>query len=209
MYRPGELPGWARRALAAASLLVGLVATAPAPQTAQAQGEVRVVGGTVVELANGRATLSTNTGPIAVQLSEDTRYEKLGRGSLSDLQPNQWVAVTGRPEGNGQVAVVIRVFPVLQATVPPRLNQPMTGPDEGNLMTNATIESFEGGRLTVRVAGQRLSIDTSADTQVFRPEPATAADVTEGGRIVAMGAIGGDGALQAVLVNVLPPPSGA
>ncbi len=167
--------------------------------------DVRIISGTVVQLVDGRATLSTNTGPLTVQLSEDTRYEREGRGTLEDLRPNQWVAVTGRPTDNGQVAQIVRIFPIAQATVPPRFNSPMAS---GGLMTNAIVDNLENGRLTVRVAGESQAIDTNGDTQVLRPEPATAAEVRENRRIAAIGTLGGDAVLQAVHVNLLGEPGG-
>ena len=191
------------RGLVLAAILGGLLMAGLTPRMAQAQGEIRVVSGVVVDLVDGRATVSTNTGPATIQVNENTRYEKQGLGTLGDIQPNQYVAVTGRPTADGQVAVQVRVFPVLQATVPARVNSPMDGPNTGNLMTNAIVESFANGRLTVRAAGQTVSIDTAPDTEVLRPEPATAADLIEGRRLVAMGILGADGVLQAALVNLL------
>jgi hypothetical protein len=191
------------RGLILAAILGGLFLGALTPQPAQAQGEVRVVTGVVVDLIDGRATLSTNTGPATIQVNENTRYERQGTGTLSDIQPNQYVAVTGRPTGDGQVALLVRVFPVLQATVPARVNSPMDGPNTGNLMTNAIVESFANNRLTVRAAGESVSINTAPDTEVQRPEPASAADLIEGRRLVALGILGPDGVLQAALVNLL------
>ena len=176
---------------------------------AQAQGEVRIVSGPVVQLDGASATVATNTGPVTVQLTENTRYEKMGPGTLADIQPNQYVAVTGRPTDSGQVALLIRVFPAAQSTVPARVNSPMEGPNAGNLMTNAVVESLVDGRLTVRAAGETVSIDTALDTQVMRPVPATASEVVEGSRIAATGVMDNSGMLVAAVVNLLDPPGGA
>ncbi|HLH24521.1 MAG TPA: DUF5666 domain-containing protein [Chloroflexota bacterium] len=196
-----------RRALLAALLTSGLVAAGLG--LARAQGEVRIVSGPVVQLDGSRATVAANTGPVIVQLTDNTRYEKQGPGTLADLQPNQYVAVTGRPTDDGQVALLIRVFPAAQATVPARLNSPMEGPNAGNLMNNAIIESLANGRLTVRAGGESISIDTTPDTQVVHPVPASASDVTEGSRIAATGTMDADGVLTAAVVNLLDPPGGA
>jgi hypothetical protein len=175
---------------------------------ARAQGEIRIVSGSVVQLDGLRATVAANTGPVIVQMNDNTRYEKMGPGTLADLQPNQYVAVTGRPNDNGQVALLIRVFPAAQATVPARLNSPMDGPNTGNLMNNAIVESLTNGRLTVRAAGEALSIDTTPDTQVMHPVPAAASEVTEGSRIAATGLMDADGVLTAAVVNLLDAPGG-
>ena len=203
-----RVPSWRPlRGLAAGLVAVGLVAASLG--LARAQGEVRIVSGPVVQLEGDRVTVAANTGPVVVQLTDNTRYEKQGPGALADIQPNQYVAVTGRPTDNGQVALLIRVFPAAQATVPARVNSPMDGPNAGNLMTNATVESLVNGRLTVRAAGETVSIDTAPDTQVMRPVPATASEVTEGTRIAATGAMDPSGVLIAAVVNLLDAPGGA
>src|SRR5438105_3890501 len=109
--------------LAASLLVAGL--TLAGLGYAHAQGDVRIVSGPIVQLQGNMATVGANTGPVTVQLTDNTRYEKMGPGTLADIQPNQYVAVTGRPTDNGQVALLIRVFPAAQATVPARLNSPM------------------------------------------------------------------------------------
>ena len=195
------------RGLAAGLLAAGLVVGSVG--LVRAQGEVRIVSGTVVQLNGQQATVAANTGPVVVQMTETTRYEKQGPGTLTDLQPNQYVAVTGRPTENGQVALLIRVFPAAQATVPARLNSPMDGPNAGNLMNNATIESLTDGRLMLRVAGETASIQTTPDTQVMHPVAASASEVTEGSRIAATGVMDADGVLTAAVVNLLDPPGGA
>lgn len=196
-----------RAALAAGLLATGLIVAGVG--ITRAQGEVRIVSGSIVQLDGLRATVAANTGPVVVQMTENTRYEKQGPGTLADLQPNQYVAVTGRPSDNGQVALLIRVFPAAQATVPARLNSPMEGPNTGNLMNNAIVESITNARLTVRAAGEAISIDTTPDTQVVRPVPAAASEVVEGARIAATGLMDGEGVLTAAVVNLLDPPGGA
>jgi hypothetical protein len=193
--------------LAAGLLAAGLIVAGAV--VARAQGEVRIVTGSVVQLDGMRATIATNTGPVVVQMTENTRYEKQGPGTLADIQPNQFVAVTGRPTENGQVALQIRIFPAAQATIPARLNSPMEGPNAGNLMNNAIVESLVNGRLTVRAAGEAISIDTTPETQVERPVPASASEVIEGSRIAATGLMDADGVLTAAVVNLLGPPGGA
>src|SRR3954452_12179632 len=192
-------------------LTAGLVATSlvvAGTGYVRAQGEGRIVTGSVVQLDGLRATVAANTGPVTVQMTDNTRYEKHGPGTMADLQPNQCVAVTGRPTDNGQVPLLIRVFPAAQSTVPARLNSPMDGPNTGNLMNNAIVESLTNGRLTVRAAGEAISIDTTPETQVMRPVPAMASEVIEGSRIAATGAMDADGVLTAAVVNLLDAPGG-
>lgn len=194
------------------SIAVGVAACAflvAGVGVARAQAEVRIVSGNVVQLDGMRATLAANTGPVTVQMTENTRYEKMGPGTVADLQQNQYVAVTGRPGENSQVALLIRVFPAAQATIPARLNSPMDGPNAGNLMNNAIIESVANGRLMLRAAGETISVDTAPETEVMHPVPAAASEVMEGSRIAATGIMDGDGVLTAAVVNLLDQPGGA
>jgi hypothetical protein len=206
MVRTRGLGTRVRYGLAAAVLLGSTALTAVFTAPARAQGEVRIVSGPIVELTDEEAILSTPAGPITVRFSENTRYEREGRGTLADIRPNQYVAITGRPTGDGQVAQQIRVFAIAQATVPPRLNAPMGGPAVGSLMTNATVERVDGNRVTVRVAGQTLTVETSPDTEFVRPEPATANDMAPGRRLAVIGVMGGDGVVQAAHVNIVGDP---
>jgi hypothetical protein len=203
----GNLTRGPLRSIAAGVAALGLIVAGIG--LAGAQGEVRIVTGNVVQLDGLRATVAANTGPVVVQMTENTRYEKMGPGTVADLQPNQYVAVTGRPGENSQVALLIRVFPAAQATVPARLNSPMDGANAGNLMNNAIIESLGNGRLTLRAAGETISVDTAPDTQVMRPVPAAASEVIEGSRIAATGLMDAEGVLTAAVVNLLDPPGGA
>lgn len=117
---------------------------------------------------------------------------------VADLRPGLFVGVTGKPDGT---AVSIRIFP---AVLSPRLSQsPMTGPQQGNIMTNAAIESFDGRILTVTAPGEKWQISVPADTEVLRPLPATFEDVAVGKRALTTGTLGPDDVLVAATVNLL------
>jgi hypothetical protein len=196
--------GYVRRWTLAALASVGLAAIGLAALPAAGQGEERVASGDVVELDDGRAVLNTNSGPVTVLMDENTHYEREGPGTLADIQPGQFVGITGRPASDTLTAVIVRVFSVTQSTIP-QGQSPMSGPDAGNLMTNAVVDSFVDDVLTVKFGDRPASINTAPDTQVLRPEPATAAEVQVGGRISAIGPMNADGMLQARVVYVRPP----
>jgi Domain of unknown function (DUF5666) len=164
--------------------------------TARAQGDEQRASGPVVDLADGRATVATNAGPVVVQMGPDTQYERDTFGTLGDLQPGQFVGVTGRPTGDGLEAVEIHVFPALLSSVS-QGQTPMSGANAGNTMTNASIVSLDGGILTLQFADQLVTIATTPATEVRFPGPATADDVQAGRRIVAAGPTGADGVIQA------------
>jgi hypothetical protein len=184
--------------LAAALMVVGLGGGAVLGQ------EQRVVTGPVVENAGGRLTVGANSGPVTVVTGPNTVYEKEGRGTVDELQPGQLVGVTSRPTPDGAYAVQVRIFPAALSTVS-QGEAPMGGADAGNTMTNARIQSVGDGTLTLSLADQTVEFRTSPDTVVLLPQPATAADVTDGVRIAAMGAMGADGLLTAITINVLGP----
>jgi len=184
-------------ALVACSLVLGGVALA--------QGDQRVVSGQVVEITPGQITLSTNTGPAAVLIGATTTYEKEGPGTIFQIEPGQLVGVTSQPTPEGAYAVHIRIFPAALSTV--RQGQsPMGGSNLGNTMTNAVVQSLTDDLLTVTSADQSFEIRTSPDTQVVSPQPATVADVQNGGRVAATGTMGADNVLMASMINVLGPP---
>ena len=99
-----------------------------------------------------------------VQIAENASIEQEGKGTTSDLLPGLGVGVTGKPDGSNVTAVSIRIFPAALGT--PRPGQfPMTGANQGNLMTNSTIESFDGSQLVLNSAGQRYQIAVPPGTQ--------------------------------------------
>ena len=150
--------------------------------------------GPVVELADDTATVATQTGPMSVRLGADTRYELDSAGTLADIEPGQVVGVTGRPEAGGLSAVEIHIFPALMTVR--QAQTPMSGANAGNLMTNARVESFVDGVLTLNLADQLIPINTSAATSVTHPVPVSADTVQEGSRIGVSGPVGPDGVLQ-------------
>ncbi len=188
--------GMLTRVVSVGLLVLALGAAQLRPLPAQAQGDEQRASGPVMELADGRATVATNVGPVVVQLEPDTRYEGDTIGTVGDLQPGEFVGVTGRPIGDGLEAVEIHVFPSLLSSVP-QGQTPMSGANAGNTMTNATIASLDGDTLTLQFADQMVTMATTPATQVRVPGPATADDVQTGRRIVAAGPVGADGAILA------------
>lgn len=185
-----------RRLVTVALVAVGL--TTGFGHTPALGQEIQNASGPVVERGEGWATVATATGPVTVQLDSDTRYEMDSAGSLADVQPGQVVGVTGRPEGGGLSAVEIHVFPALLNIR--QAQTQMSGANAGNLMTNASVESLADGVLTLNLADQLISINTSPSTSVTHPVPVGAENVQEGTRIAASGPMGADGVLQARVV---------
>ncbi|HZR97123.1 MAG TPA: DUF5666 domain-containing protein [Chloroflexota bacterium] len=193
-----NLKGPAAVLLAAALIVVGLGGGVALGQ------EQRTVTGPVVENVGGRLTVGANSGPVTVVTGPSTVYEKEGRGTVDELQPGQLVGVTSAPTPDGPYAVQVRIFPAALSTVS-QGQAPMGGADAGRTMTNARVQSVGDGRLTLSLADQTVEFWTSPDTVVLLPQPATAADVTDGVRVAATGTMGADGSLTASTINVLGP----
>jgi len=104
--------------------------------------------------------------------------------------------VTGKPDGT---AISIRIF---QSGVTIRPAQiPMAGAQQGNVMTNASIESFDGKTLVV-AAGDTIRLTVPADVEVLKPLPATFADLAVGKRITASGVASPDSNLVATAIYI-------
>jgi hypothetical protein len=73
------------------------------------------------------------------------------------------------------------------------------------LRTGATVEKFDGQKLTVKTdTGEELSLTLPADLSVVRSRPATVADVKAGQFIGCTAVEGPDGKLRAREINILP-----
>ena len=174
------------------------LAASPSPSPAAAPS----VTGPIDSIAGRVLTIATSTGPRQVQVPEAARIEQEGRGGLADLRPFLSVGITGQPDGT---AKSIRIFPAALGT--PRPGQiPMTGPEQGNIMTNAVIESFDGRVLIVTAAGSRFQITVPPETEILKPVPASFADLEPGKRLIATGTLSADNTLVASTVNLLGPP---
>jgi hypothetical protein len=170
----------------------------PSPSPAAATS----VSGPIDSIAGRELTVATNTGSRQVQVPESARIEQEGTGTVADLRPGLSVGITGRPDGTARS---IRIFPAALGT--PRPGQiPMSGPEQGNIMTNAVIESFDGQTLVVSAAGSSFRIAVPPEAEVLKPIPVSFADLAAGKRVIATGTVSPDGTLVAATVNLLGPP---
>jgi hypothetical protein len=180
-----------------------LVATIAPVATEQPNAAVpSTVSGTVDAVKGSTLSISTNTGLKDVQLAEDEHIEQEGRGTLADLQPGLSVGITGKADGSSLTALSIRIFPAAVST--PRGGQfPMSGANQGNLMTNSVIEAFDGSSLTVTAAGQQYQFAVPPTTEIFKQVPATLGDLAPGKRVLVVGTPSADGSLRASSISVL------
>jgi hypothetical protein len=82
----------------------------------------------------------------------------------------------------------------------------MGGAQAGNIMTNATIDAFDGKTLTVDLGGQKQAITVAPETQIVKPVPSTFTEIKPGVRVTATGTPEGD-TLTATTVTIITQPN--
>jgi hypothetical protein len=155
---------------ALASLASGVLSGAPGgsaqPRT---NGVVASVTGTEVKLQDGTSFM----------LAPNARFTKLMPIKASDLAPGQFVAITSkRQPDNTLLASVVSIFP--ESVKIPGGERPLP---EGNLMTNATIDTVTGNSFTVTFTGGGSRITLAPDAVLVRQLEATASDLVAGKQI--------------------------
>jgi hypothetical protein len=190
-------PAASAAAPAAAASPAASPGASPSPAAAATNptvsGDVDAVDGRVVSVA-------TNTGVRKVRVADNASVLIEGKGTDQDLKPGAMVGITGKPDGT---AVAVRLFP--PGVVPKPSQFPMGGAQVGNIMTNASIVSFDGKALVVDLGGEKPTITVVPDTQIVKPVPSTFAEIKPGTRILAVGMMDGD-LLAATTVTILTAP---
>jgi len=155
---------------ALASLASGALAGAPGGGSQpRVNGVVASVTGTEVKLQDGS---SFNLAPTA-------RIVKLAPIKASNLEKGQFVAITSkRQTDNTLLASVVSIFP--ESVKIPGGERPLP---EGNLMTNATIDTVTGNTFTVVFTGGGGRVTIAPDAMLIRQIDATPADLKAGARI--------------------------
>jgi len=127
------------------------------------------------------ATVSLSDG-TSFRTTDRTTIVRTQPGTPADLQPGQYVAITAQPQQDGTLlASIVSVFPESQRGLAPG-QRPM---DDGNLMTNATIDDAqisrnEAGELTVSFPGGGAQVRVAPNAQILLRVPGTLADVQPG-----------------------------
>lgn len=146
-------------------------------------------------------SVATATGVRRVRVADNATILIEGQGAAEDLKPGVLVGITGKPDGT---AVIVRLFP---PGITPKPSQfPMGGPQAGNIMTNASIASFDGRALVLDMGGEKPTITVVPETQIVKPVPSTFAEVKPGARIAAVGTPDGD-VLVATTVTIIVQPT--
>jgi hypothetical protein len=158
------------------------------------------VNGEVDSVDGRQLTVVTNTGVRKVRVADNATIQIEGEGTTADLKPGPLVAITGKPDGT---ALIIRFFPPGIAPKPDQFA--MSGAQAGNIMTNASIDSFDGKILTVNLAGTKAMITVTPETKIVKPVPDQFSDIKPGTRVLAVGTPDGD-TLTAQTVTIITQP---
>ena len=137
------------------------------------------LSGTVQSVDGDKVTLKEGG---SFSLSAQTAVTKLVPATLASLQAGRTLHITAdRQPDNTLLASVVVVDPPGRTT---QLGQsPMSS---GALMTNATIDTISGNRLTVVFPGGGAQVTLAPDAQILTFANGTPADVTQGVTVTAM-----------------------
>jgi hypothetical protein len=184
------------------SLGTGLGAPAPTDRPvlglAVAGDEPEVVSGPIESVSGSTIVVKTSDGSRRVQLPEQARVEREGRGRMEDLRPGEVVGVVQAPGGP---ATTIRLYSKGPGMPQPGI-VPMLGPQLGQVTTFGTVIAMQGGGLLVNTGGASVPIMLSGAPEVLKPVKAGQTDLTVGSTVTATGSPGADGALVASSVRL-------
>jgi hypothetical protein len=186
--------------LALVGMVWGLPLTAgaaPAGGPGQIEGFVSTSDATSITVA------LRNNDKVRVTATADTRIILRATVQLTDIKPNDFVAVTSRREPDGTLtAVSINNLP---PEYKGRMREAQFVMDSGNMMTNATVfqnvRKIEGRTLYLRMPDGPSVINVPAMTDVFRLTVVKLTDLKPGMRVVVRGAGNPDGSLVAATIT--------
>jgi len=187
-------------ASACALLFATAFAAAQAPESVRVRGTIDSVDGSIMNVKQRDGTM------VKVKLADNGPVRMAVKKSLSDIKPNDFIAITAMPQPDGsQKAVAIAIFP-----------EALRGVGEGHrpwdlspnsTMTNATVadevKSVDGATLQVKYKDGELKIIVPTDAEITTFVPATMADVKSGEKIFIAGTKKlPDGTLEAPNITV-------
>jgi Domain of unknown function (DUF5666) len=158
-------------------------ATAPATIAAQpatpAANPVARVRGPVTTVDGAKVTVQDGS---SFSLNSQTDITRRAAGTIADLQPGSYVAVTAkRQPDNTLLASVVVIFRP-QDNGSDTFQRPLDG---GNLMTNATIDKVNGSSFTVTFTGGGDRVTLASDAQIQRIIKVVASDIRVGSTVSA------------------------
>jgi hypothetical protein len=164
------------------------------PVSVRVRGTIEKVSSTALQVHTREGTSTQLT------LTDKTTYAGVKRLQLTDIRPNSYIGVSGRPLAGGNIeALELHVFP-----------EAARGTGEGHRewdlvpnssMTNATVTavvvSASGRDLEVRYQGKTVKIKVPGTTPIVTYVPAVARDAAPGLAVVVSASKDGSGKLTA------------
>lgn len=187
--------------------MLALVVALGAASVVGAQGAPTAKArGTITAVSDDALTVAIReSGTAQVRLGPKTRIAVVTRASRDDLKPDAFIGVAAAPDADGGMkALEVHVF-----------SEAMRGTGEGtrpfdlaphSTMTNGALAprvgAVVGDKLTVNYAGGSKTFRLPADAPIVAISPGARSDLKVGAGVVAIGAGGENGAIDAAFVIV-------
>jgi len=180
-------------------------AFALASTTADAQAPTRVRGTIAAFDGNVFSVKSGDGKNVDVQLADKTEIVFTQPIKLADIKPGDFLAVTSAKSGDGTLtALDVRRFP--KASNPG--HRPFDGRSD-QTMTNATVDamvqSARGRELTLTYEGGSQKIVVPESASISSLVPGNRSQLVPGAAVNLTAALGDDGKLTALRIQVSPP----
>jgi hypothetical protein len=174
---------------------------APAAAPAQIEGLVSSSDATSVTVA------LRNNDKVRVVTTAETRIIMRTAQRLTDVKPNDFVAVTSKREADGSLtAILINIFP---PEFRGRVREVQFVMESGNMMTNAivfqNVRRVDGRTLYLKLPDGTSIISVPQTADIFRLSVVKVADLKPGMRVVVRGAAEADGSLVAATITADAP----
>lgn len=184
-------------AIAAVAGLPVVAGAAPAAGPAQIDGFVSASDAASVTVA------LRNNDKVRVVATADTRIILRTVVLLTDVKPNDFVAVTSKREADGSLtALLINIFP---PEFRGRVREAQFVMESGNMMTNAivfqNVRRVDGRTLYLKLPDGTSVISVPPMTDIFRLSVIKIVDLKPGMRVVVRGATEADGSLVAATIT--------
>jgi hypothetical protein len=187
--------------IAAVAGLPMVAGAAPAAAPAQIEGLVSSSDATSVTVA------LRNNDKVRVVTTAETRIIMRTAQRLTDVKPNDFVAVTSKREADGSLtAILINIFP---PEFRGRVREVQFVMESGNMMTNAivfqNVRRVDGRTLYLKLPDGTSIISVPQTADIFRLSVVKVADLKPGMRVVVRGAAEADGSLVAATITADAP----